>query len=76
MAFKLKWACEYCGYELIATTDETNDMLCPDCETYEPAEPKPVEMSKAERSERYKIQYKANGYSWLDKQPWMWEGKL
>ncbi len=74
MAFKLRFECEYCGSIITATKEEAEQTICP-CEYQEDQELQ-KEMSAFERKERYKRQYKENGYSWLDKAPWMWKGEL
>jgi len=78
MAFKRKWECEYCGYEITATTEEAEGMLCPSCEGYEPA-PEPEESpkwSKEERNERYRIAYHLRGSSWEGTESYMYLGNL
>ena len=77
MAFKIVVECTSCGVQTTVTVEELtnlNDVRCPECD-YQP-EPEPECMSKAERDERYRLQYKANGYSWLGKEPTMWQGEL
>lgn len=73
MAFKLKWECEYCGYEIVATREEAELTVCV-CEI--PQVPRPEMMSKGEAKLRYQKQYKLNGYSWLGKPPKMYQGEL
>lgn len=80
MAFKLVAECTMCGVQItVANLEELEDAHCEEC--YGPRvqsipEPEYISMSKAERQERYRLQYKANGYSWLGKEPTMWQGEL
>lgn len=78
MSVKLVAECEYCGHQqTIESLDELEDLLCEECDLAEQEPEQPVEvMSEAERKERYRLQYKANGFSWLGIQPWMWKGDL
>lgn len=70
--WKIKWVCQDCGAAIWSVEQpEERDCKCP-YEENEPYEQMPIhKMTKPEAKARYRIQYGINGYSWLDKKPWM-----
>ena len=74
--FLLQYKCDNCGNTLWAEHTPAEW----DCSCYIPEEPCDTTlrntMSKAEHKERYREQYKLNGFSWLGKPPTMFYGEL
>ena len=71
--------CEHCHDVFYRPADALSTLVCPcqlSIEELNEELDKPERMSKVERVRRYRMQYKANGYSWLGKEPTMWQGDL
>lgn len=76
MAFLLNWTCEDCGH-IIKSRDEPEDEDCI-CykEPYVETDPAFMPMERKECNARYKHQYMLNGYTWGNKQAWMYMGAV
>ena len=76
MGFKLLYKCEFCDNEIWAI-DRPSEY---DCSCYIPEEEKydnvglEQVMNKIERKARYRHQYKLNGFTWNNIQPYMFMG--
>ena len=74
MAFQLKWECEFC-HSIIFSATQPEEYEC-DCyierDTIEEESKEPEPMNNLESSERYRKQYKENGFTWNGEQPVMY----